>query len=217
MPIIKPEGLLGGDRIAELSDEARLYWPFLYAASNGYGRFEIDYMSILQSAFGSFLGKPSEEFIHRLLAEYRDRHLLFLYETEDGQVWGAWDSLSVRRYFTWPAFTRRLIAAARILRPIWRSGKKQSRTAAAIAASLRRAAWVAAAGGLIAKEVRAAVFEQDGRRCRKCGATERLSLDHKRPISKGGTNDRANLQTLCVPCNSAKCDRIGEGVSYASN
>jgi len=100
VPIIKPKGLLGGDRMAELSDEARLYWPFLYAASNGHGRFVIDYVKILQAAFRHFLNKPSEEFLGQLLAQYRDCHLLFVYEAPDGTVWGAWDSASGQQYFT---------------------------------------------------------------------------------------------------------------------
>lgn len=32
----------------------------------------------------------------------------------------------------------------------------------------------------------------------------RLEVDHVVPISKGGTNDLDNLQTLCEPCNQAK-------------
>lgn len=40
--------------------------------------------------------------------------------------------------------------------------------------------------------------------CLKCGTTELLSVDHIRPISKGGGNERENLQCLCMPCNIAK-------------
>lgn len=44
--------------------------------------------------------------------------------------------------------------------------------------------------------------------CATCGATSRLTADHVVPVADGG--DRwgpANLQTLCVACNSAKRDR----------
>lgn len=98
MPIIKPQGLLRGDRIASLSTEAKLYWPFFYAGSNGYGRFLIDYLSILERCFVHFSDKPSEATVLRLLMEYRDRQLLFVYETQEG-VWGAWDSVAGQRYF----------------------------------------------------------------------------------------------------------------------
>src|SRR5690242_2822043 len=33
-------------------------------------------------------------------------------------------------------------------------------------------------------------------KCKKCGSTERLQLDHIKPIAQGGTNDIKNLQVL---------------------
>ncbi len=41
--------------------------------------------------------------------------------------------------------------------------------------------------------------------CQSCG-TDRgpFHVDHKRPYSKGGWPDPANLQLLCGPCNMAK-------------
>lgn len=41
-------------------------------------------------------------------------------------------------------------------------------------------------------------------RCVKCGATENLTIDHIKPLSKGGTNSKRNLQCLCGPCNWKK-------------
>ena len=48
------------------------------------------------------------------------------------------------------------------------------------------------------------VFARDGYKCLACGSDEELSVDHIQPVSKGGTNDMENLQTLCRPCNSRK-------------
>lgn len=56
----------------------------------------------------------------------------------------------------------------------------------------------------ISRFVREAVYERDGRMCLECGGTERLSLDHIRPLVSGGTDEIENLRTLCVPCNSSK-------------
>lgn len=60
----------------------------------------------------------------------------------------------------------------------------------------------------IPRSLRKAVFDRDGHACVQCGATERLSLDHIRPYSRGGLDVLANLQTLCLSCNSRKADRI---------
>lgn len=58
----------------------------------------------------------------------------------------------------------------------------------------------------VSNETRLSVFERDGNQCLKCGAEEGLSLDHIKPLAKGGDNSTENLQTLCTSCNSAKGD-----------
>ncbi len=57
---------------------------------------------------------------------------------------------------------------------------------------------------LITPELRQAIYEHDHYRCVKCGVSADLTLDHIIPLSKGGTNDRDNLRTLCMPCNRSK-------------
>lgn len=60
---------------------------------------------------------------------------------------------------------------------------------------------------------RARIYERDGWRCQYCDQPERpgeaglLSLDHLRPLSKGGSNRTDNLVTACKSCNSARGDR----------
>jgi len=41
-------------------------------------------------------------------------------------------------------------------------------------------------------------------RCKFCGSTENLEIDHIKPLSRGGSNDLVNLQILCKPCNRKK-------------
>ncbi|EBR5151916.1 HNH endonuclease [Salmonella enterica] len=48
------------------------------------------------------------------------------------------------------------------------------------------------------------IFKRDGYRCRVCGTNEDLTIDHIQPVSKGGTSEDENLQTLCRSCNSRK-------------
>jgi len=53
------------------------------------------------------------------------------------------------------------------------------------------------------------VLKRDDFTCQICGASGkgvRLEVDHIVPVSKGGTNDLANLQTLCFNCNRGKRD-----------
>lgn len=47
--------------------------------------------------------------------------------------------------------------------------------------------------------------------CAYCGASEKLEVDHIRPISKHGTNRINNLQPLCRQCNSKKNNKILRG------
>ena len=47
--------------------------------------------------------------------------------------------------------------------------------------------------------------------CRLCAekgkTTAAQEVDHILPLHKGGTNDRDNLQPICVPCHLDKTDR----------
>lgn len=54
------------------------------------------------------------------------------------------------------------------------------------------------------KKYRDQVFLRDGHRCVYCGASERLTLDHVIPVSRGGSNEPTNLATCCAQCNATK-------------
>ncbi len=64
----------------------------------------------------------------------------------------------------------------------------------------------------VPKKVRFEVMQRDGFSCRLCGRGQvegvKLQLDHRIPISRGGTNDLSNLQTLCEDCNQGKSNRL---------
>jgi hypothetical protein len=88
--IIDPDGLFNGDRFRRCSNMARLYWPYFFLASNGFGRMEVNYHRIIARAFSTFDPVPAEHELMRSIKEYQESHLLFLYEF-NGQVWGQWD------------------------------------------------------------------------------------------------------------------------------
>jgi len=62
----------------------------------------------------------------------------------------------------------------------------------------------------ISSKVRIQVMERDRYRCVSCGSWENLGLDHIHPLSKGGSDEPDNLQTMCQSCNSTKGTRVGE-------
>lgn len=66
------------------------------------------------------------------------------------------------------------------------------------------------------------VFDRDGWRCQICGAAtpkallgkhkqRAPTLDHRVPISKGGSHTYGNVQCACLSCNVAKSDKIVVG------
>jgi HNH endonuclease len=56
--------------------------------------------------------------------------------------------------------------------------------------------------------LRRAVMERDGGACRVCGSTDRPSIDHIHPVSRGGMSVIGNLQVLCRSHNSRKSNRL---------
>lgn len=66
-------------------------------------------------------------------------------------------------------------------------------------------------GGKHTRQEWEALCAQYGHRCLCCGRTEpeiRLTIDHVVPLSRGGRNDIANIQPLCLSCNSIKHNKI---------
>lgn len=65
-------------------------------------------------------------------------------------------------------------------------------------------------GRWIRKEKRLAIYLRDEFKCLACGKDlhgahpRAITLDHIRPRSKGGSNDRTNLFTCCRTCNSKR-------------
>ncbi|WP_339765059.1 HNH endonuclease [uncultured Sulfitobacter sp.] len=64
-----------------------------------------------------------------------------------------------------------------------------------------------AASWPIPQSLRKRIYARDGNKCHYCGSTQRLSLDHVVPQSRGGPHTDDNLVTCCKSCNSAKRDK----------
>lgn len=93
MPVIDPQGLFDGERLAACSDKAKLFWPFIYCASNGFARLEINPKYIQKKCFASFTETPTEDDIIKAIEEYAQNFLLVVYEHE-GRQWVQFDTSS---------------------------------------------------------------------------------------------------------------------------
>ena len=73
---------------------------------------------------------------------------------------------------------------------------------------------VAGQRALMTSSFRKKILERDGYKCQKCGTSIDqephllLEVDHIIPLSKGGTTEERNLQTLCWKCNRSKGTKI---------
>lgn len=198
-----------------LSAQAWCMWTFFYSASNGYGRFQLDYKLILATAFRYYPVTPTEAEVYGWLREYKEKYLLFVYKAADGALWGAFDT----RELTYASDLHISKADKKSPKPPkgqwleWLSLVLPGRNSAA----KRRAINIRNAGGHLSKKLREFIFNRDGRACQHCASASNLAVDHKLPVSRGGTNEENNLHTLCKPCNTAKRDRTWEEFTFASN
>jgi 5-methylcytosine-specific restriction endonuclease McrA len=62
----------------------------------------------------------------------------------------------------------------------------------------------------ISTKTRLSVFSRDNCTCIYCGSEEDLTIDHKTPQSRGGTDEIENLATACRACNASKRDLTSE-------
>lgn len=54
------------------------------------------------------------------------------------------------------------------------------------------------------------VIQRDAHRCQYCGASDRITIDHVMPRSRGGKDTWTNLVAACVPCNNRKGNNTPE-------
>ena len=48
------------------------------------------------------------------------------------------------------------------------------------------------------------IKDRDGNKCRKCGSTKNLQVDHILSVARGGRTVKSNLWTLCDFCHSKR-------------
>ena len=67
------------------------------------------------------------------------------------------------------------------------------------------------------KNLKKFLIDRDGGKCRKCGSTQDLTIDHIVPKKYGGGSTRDNLQILCGSCNNKKGHRLPQGYAIVGN
>jgi 5-methylcytosine-specific restriction endonuclease McrA len=93
----------------------------------------------------------------------------------------------------------------------WERGRKQRNQYAKAHPEMdrchteNRRALKIASGGTITAEEWQELVGAFGRKCLCCGATDKkLTMDHVIPLARGGVHSIANVQPLCLSCNSRK-------------
>jgi len=69
---------------------------------------------------------------------------------------------------------------------------------------LKRKALLFGTGGELTEQDWQEVLQRYGNLCLMCGTKENITRDHVIPISRGGRNDKYNIQPLCGKCNRVK-------------
>ena len=79
---------------------------------------------------------------------------------------------------------------------------------------IRLVSYVRVPRGVSRRISRRVLFARDGWQCAYCGSSSnRLTLDHVVPRSRGGESVWENVVTSCAPCNHRKGDRLLEETS----
>lgn len=112
-------------------------------------------------------------------------------------------NLSLKRLYTYMQCQFACSEALQALTDAYREWQSLGNTYRATRDDARRAAgWL---------KLRFLVLQRDGYRCQLCGRDAqdgtKLEVDHKIARARGGTDDLANLWTLCFECNRGKRDR----------
>jgi len=132
------------------------------------------------TAGGSLHGSPSE-ILRRVIPGRRDK--------EEQDVYGALLAMDKLGLITWNQEEKAIQ-----FDPVrWRRDQRYS---------VNR--WMRAPWDRARHLLRPRILERDSHRCRQCGSTDHLEIDHIIPIVRGESNEPDNLQVLCRPCNRRK-------------
>lgn len=132
-----------------------------------------------------FTSRPNEEISHDPIVDYVEERYLELYNKKPRDTWRAIRKLAEEGYLT---------KVARGVHAYYPDKVEKI--------DLK----------YFSKNTKDQVLERDNYRCVICGKGVAdgvlLEIDHKIPISRGGSNSIENAQTLCVSCNNKKRNKL---------
>lgn len=109
-----------------------------------------------------------------------------------GKTWEEWEA--EHEYWEFPPLTPEGIERRRVAQEQASEQAKEERLVYSRRDGLRK----------VAQAYLPVLIARDGKFCKRCGTTERLTIDHVIPLARSGSNELDNLQLLCRKCNSAK-------------
>lgn len=145
----------------------------------------MDKPSIKDLIIEYFTSRPNEEIKHDPVVDYVEKRYMKLYNRKPRDTWRAIRKLAEEGFLT---------KVARGIHAYYPDRVKEIKLE------------------YLSKEIKDQVLKRDNYRCVICnrGVADGvlLEIDHKIPISKGGSNRIENAQTLCVSCNNKKRNKI---------
>lgn len=116
------------------------------------------------------------------------------YRAAQPSRWGRTPDVEVRRTY-FHEYTKRNRERINVLSATWSRRNRAQRN---------RLQQMRRAGGCISAEEWQSILDAAGGACVRCGAADRVEMDHIVPVALGGTTERDNLQPLCRSCNASK-------------
>lgn len=77
-----------------------------------------------------------------------------------------------------------------------------------IASVQNNRAWRLGLSGRVSRDEWVAICKRHGNKCAICHRRLPLTMDHIKPLSRGGTHAVDNIQPLCKSCNSHKSNKV---------
>lgn len=183
---IKPE-FWTSEQVVECSRDSRLLFIGMWNFCDDAGRHKASYLRLKMEVFP---GDPvSTEQVRAWVRELIDNGLLIEYEVEGEEYWQitGWNHQKIDQ-----------------------PNIKHPSPDGTVEKSQRRL------GGKQRQIAFRKLIERDGESCVSCGSKSNLAVDHIKPRAKGGTNDLANLQLLCKPCNNEKFTSDSKGTQQGT-